>query len=257
MPLVLSGAAKLDTPRENHAPALRDAPAPDTFCRPSFVPSSFPRRPPWFNSRDRAAFTLLELLITISLIAIALGLLVPAIGPASARTIEGAARQFVSDLENARQIAIAERTKTRVLIAAANAPSFGTDLSLRGYTIVSFNKAAGTWKQRGKWTRLPQPAAFEPNPYLGSTEENVIGDRKTTVTPIDNSASGSAATKNFTGAYLEYRANGSTSLDPTSKLQILEIADGIPDASGSMRRKNAALQYRVTIDPLTGSARIK
>ena len=197
-------------------------------------------------------------MIVVSIVAIALGLLVPAIAPATGRTVEGATRQFTADLENARQLAIAERTKTRVLIPDVNNATFGSELALRSYTIVSFNKAAGTWKQRGKWTRLPQPATFEPNPYVDAvTEDNVIGDRKTSDTAIDNSTSGSAATKTFKGAYLEYRANGSSSLDPSSKLQIIEIADGSPDGNGGMRRKNVSLQYRITIDPLTGSARVK
>lgn len=198
--------------------------------------------------------------MVIGIIALALSFIGPALAPATGRAVEAGARQFAADLENARQLAIAERTKTRVLVpdTTGNSSAFGSDLALRGYTTVSFNKTAGTWKQRGKWTRLPQAAAFDPNPAVNaSTEENVIAARKTSTTPVDNSATGSSATVTFTGAYLEFRTNGSTSLDPASLSQVVVIADGVPDGNGNMKAKNAALRYRLTIDPLTGSARLK
>lgn len=204
------------------------------------------------------AFTLIELLVVIGIIALALAFLVPALAPASARSVEAAARQFTADLENARQIAIAERTKTRVLIPDKSAPAFGTDLALRSYAIVSLNKTVGTWKQRGKWHRLAQPAIFDPAPPINAgTEMNLIVDRQNTVTNIDNSADGTSATKPFTGAYVEFRSNGSTSLDPISPKEVVVLADGIPDGNGGMTVKNKDLKYRFTVDPLTGSVILK
>jgi uncharacterized protein (TIGR02596 family) len=216
------------------------------------------RRPcPAVASRE-GGFTLIELLVVIGIIAIGLVLLVPALAPASARSMEGAARQLTADLENARQIAIAERTKTRVLIPDKNDPTFGSDLALRAYTVVSFNKTAGTWKQRGKWNRLVQPATLDPSPTVNTgTEMSVITDRKTAVTEVDNSPSGNGATRTFTGAYVEFRSNGSTSLDPVSPLEILVVADGIPDGNGGMTVKNQNLKYRLSLDPLTGSVVLK
>lgn len=202
-------------------------------------------------------------MVVIGIIAIALAFLVPALAPATARSLDGATRQLIADLENARQIAIAERTKVRVLIPDKKpAPNtFGSEASeiaLRGYTVVSLNKTANTWKQRGKWTRLSQPATFDPTaPVDATTETGVIEERKTATTAVDNSASGTAATKVFTGAYVEYRSNGSSSLDPASKREILRIADGIPDGNGGMQTKNPNLKYKISIDPLTGSARIQ
>lgn len=199
-------------------------------------------------------------MVVIGIIAIAIGLLAPAVGTGSGRALEGATRQFTADLENARQLAIAERTRTRVLIPDKNANSsaFSSELALRGYTIVSLNKVANTWKQRGRWTRLPQSAAFHPTPPVdAATEEAVIETRNSSITPIDNSASGTGATRDFTGAYIEFRPNGSTSLDPTAPAQVLVLADGIPDGNGGMTAKNRSLQYRISIDPLTGSAILK
>ncbi len=201
-------------------------------------------------------------MVVIGIIAIALSFLVPALAPATARSLEGSARLFTAELENARQIAIAERTKTRVLIPDKNptGDAFGanvSDLALRSFTTVSFNKTAATpsWKQRGKWTRLPQPATFDPAITVLPEEQNLIDARKEDDTVVDNSGSGAAQT--FTGAYVEFLPNGSTSLNPTSPKAVLVLADGIPDGNGNMTAKNNALRYRIVIDPLTGSALAK
>lgn len=196
-------------------------------------------------------------MVVIAVIAVALAFLTPALAPATGRTLEGAARQVTSDLENARQIALTERTRTRLLIADKNLPTLGSDLALRGYAVVSLNKTAGTWKQRGKWTRLPAPATFDPAPAIGANELGVIATRKSTVTQIDNSANGTDATAAFTGAYVEFRSNGATSLDPTSPTEVLVIADGIPDGTGGMTAKNKKLTYKLSLDPLTGAVVLK
>lgn len=214
--------------------------------------------------RSVHGFTLIELLVVMGIIVLAMAFLIPALTPASGRSIEGAARQFMSDLENARQIAIAERTKTRVLIPDVN-PSSGSfggdsaDLGLRAYTIVSFNKSANTWKQRGKWTRLSQSAVLDPRPSPSPSppEQAVIPARRTATTTIDNSLSGTAASQDFTGAYIEFRSNGSASLDPNAPQDLLVIADGIADGNGNMTPKDKSLRYRITIDPLSGSARLQ
>jgi hypothetical protein len=77
------------------------------------------------------------------------------------------------------------------------------------------------------------------------------------VTPIDNSPSGAAATQTFTGAFIEYRSNGATSLDPNDKKSVVVLADGLVDAAGTFVPKNRGLFYEVAIDPLTGSARFQ
>ena len=205
--------------------------------------------------------------VVISIIAIALGLLVPALGTGSGRVLEGDAREFLAQLENARQIALAERTRTRVVIPvnSAGSSAFGSDLALRAYTIVSFNRSAGTWKQRGKWHRLPGSVAFRtplptasPAPFIDTnTEESILETRNTAETRIDNTPSGTAATETLTGAFIEYLSNGATSLDPNDRRSVVVLADGFVNAAGAFVPKNRGLYYEVAIDPLTGSARFQ
>lgn len=184
------------------------------------------------------------MLVVVAIIAIALGFLVPALGIGSARALEGDTRQFLAQLENARQTAIAERTRTRVIIPVAQeTPRLGENLPLRAYTITSLDRTTGIWKQRGNWNRLSQSVAF--NKGVGVLNEPVSDETK-----LPNNTK-------HTGPYIEYRANGSTSLDPATAPQLIELADAIADNAGTFRQKNAALRFQVEIDPLTGSATIK
>ena len=146
-------------------------------------------------------------------------------------------------------MAIAERTHTRVLIPVSAAATLGTDVALRSYIVASLDRTTNKWKQRSKLTRLPQSVAFDPNPTLPdpATEMSVLYDRKNEVTQMD--------TNNiFTGPYVEFKANGATSLNPTDKLEVVVLADAIADATGAFTAKSARLRSQVTIDPLSGGA---
>ena len=80
----------------------------------------------------------MELLVVTAVIAILLGFLIPALSPSSGRALEGDARNFAAQLENARLMALAKRTKTRVLIAATN--DWGSDASWRAYLLTSYDR---------------------------------------------------------------------------------------------------------------------
>jgi type II secretory pathway pseudopilin PulG len=204
------------------------------------------------KQRGRFAFTLLELLIVIGVISLLLIALTPALGPATGRSLDNSTRLFLADLESARLMAIAERTRTRVLVPVTAAPTLGQDLALRSYTVVSFNRTANNWKQRGKWNRLAQSVAFDPDPTLTdtATQMSVLRDRQTENTTLDT-------TMTFTGPYIEFRANGGTSLDPNGKFEVVILADAIADANGAFTAKNRSLRSQITIDPLSGSAASK
>lgn len=218
-------------------PGLRNARLRQTATRrrPRFSPSI---------QRGALAFTLIELLVVMGVIGLVLAIMVPALGTGSGRALEGDARQFMAHLENARQIAIAERTRTRILIPVAQeAPPLAENLPLRAYTTASLDKTAGTWKQRDKWQRLSQSVAFNKN--VGHLSQSV---------PEETVLTG---TNKHSGTYIEFHANGSTSLDPTTALQVIELADAIADNAGTFTPRNTNLRLRVTIDPLTGIATLR
>jgi len=152
-------------------------------------------------------------------------------------------------------MAIAERTRTRILIAVSDAPDWGQDLALRGYLAVSFNRTSNTWTQRGKWNRLSQSVAFDPNAGSGSSSLWIIANRRTATTSVAKVAGG--ASTDFTGAYIEFHPNGGTSLDPLSLPEAISIADAIASSNGTFTAKNQKLRFQVTIDPLSGSTALQ
>ena len=76
---------------------------------------------------------------------------------------------------------------------------------------------------------------------------SVLSDRRTDTTLLDTETT-------FTGPYIEFKANGGTSLNPTDKFEVVVLRDGIADASGAFTAKNVNLRSQITLDPLSGSA---
>ena len=213
----------------------------------------------------KRGFTLLELLVVMGIIVIAAVFLIPALSPGSARSLDAAARQFAADLENARLIAIAERTRTRVLIptnstdfagATAGITPWPSDISRRGYAITSQKKTDTVWKQRGKWNRFPQGVAIQslttPTPTPASPPTPTP-----TAMPIDIGGSGTQSFT-FSGPYIEFLANGSSNLNPlASPAAAVTIADGFIKSDGAFQGKNKALKSTVMIDPSSGAVVVK
>ena len=195
------------------------------------------------------------MLVVVGIVGIVLAFLIPALSPSSGRALDGASHQFTADLENARLIAMAERSKTRILLPLNESDFSGgtsptpwpSDISRRGYVIASQKPTETVWKQRGKWTRLPTGIALQ-------TIAQPSPSPTPTALPIDVAGTG-ATTYNFSGPYVEFLANGSSSLDPSaSPATAATLADGFIDSSGVFHSKNTKLKTTITIDPLTGAA---
>jgi type II secretory pathway pseudopilin PulG len=198
-------------------------------------------------------------MVVIGIIAIVLAFLIPSLGPSSGRAVDAAAGQLKADLEQARLTAIAERTRTRILLptnssnfsAPSSSPApWPSDIALRGYLVVSEKRTDVVWKQRGKWNRFPEGVAIQ------SVVQSSPMPAPTAV-PIDVGGTG-ATTYRFSGPYIEFLANGSCNLDPAATpAPAAIIADGFVNSSGAFVQKNQKLRFTVAVDPLTGSVSIK
>jgi prepilin-type N-terminal cleavage/methylation domain-containing protein len=205
-----------------------------------------------------SAFTLLELLVVMGIIAIVLAFLIPSLGTGAGRSAEAAARQLTADMDGARLTAMAERTRTRILFPAnisnfatgATSNAWPTDIAYRGYLIVSEKRTDPVWKQRGKWNRFPTGTALDYNSSALSTPAP---------TPMSIDVGGSGSTSyTFNGPYIEFLANGSSNLDPTATpTPSAVVADGFVDSTGNFVKKNTNLRYTITVDPLTGAVSLR
>lgn len=212
------------------------------------------------SAQSASSFTILELLVVIGIVVLVGGLMLPALGTSSARNLDGTSRQFVGDLENARLTAIAHRTKTRVLIASTNDPTWGQDLSWRAYALVRQDAAnAGAWIMEGKINRVSQSVTFDPvqpSPTPSPAPVYLLFTRKGSVTAVERTAN--SAQVPFTGAYIEFLPTGATSLDPSAGNEVLFFEDGfVPNGGTTPVPKNVGLRSQVTIDPLSGSISLK
>ena len=166
--------------------------------------------------RDRAAFTLVELLVVISIMAILAALAVPAlknIGKGNAQV--GAAQQLVNDVARARQLAISDRTTVYMVFVPTNfwmAPSWLSSLSqseravatnlmsmeLSGYAFVAKGALGDQpgnhqWHYLDTWKVLPQgfmiaPMKFISPPPFYTYFRDPINNQGFTIYPFNFSA---------------------------------------------------------------------
>lgn len=202
-------------------------------------------------------FTLIELLFVMGIITVLLALMMPALGPASARAVDGSARQLLSDLESARLMAINRRTRSRVLIPVSQQPGFTPDAAYLTYAVVLFNRTTNLWAPPDRISHLLKPVAFHPNftPDV-ATEENPIQTRAAEVTPIDANGDGTQDFV-FTGPYIEFLANGSSSLDATAPTEVVALVDAAITRGATPVVKNKNWTAELLIDPLSGGVRLK
>ena len=206
------------------------------------------------------SFTLIELLVVMGIVAIAMAFLIPSLSPLSGRSVDAAAGQLKADLEQARLTAIAERTRIRVILpttsanfanVSASAAPWPTDITLRGYLVVSEKRTDARWSQRGKWNRFPNGTALD-------NASSVLPTPSPSPMDIDVTGTGSTTTYTFNGPYIEFLANGSSNLNPSvTPTPSAVIADGFVDTTGAFVKKNQKSRYTVTVDPLTGAVSSK
>jgi prepilin-type N-terminal cleavage/methylation domain-containing protein len=118
--------------------------------------------PPFSNLAKRDAFTLVELLTVVAIMAIVMGAFVLSLGGQS-RGLQLAASQLSSGLGFARQLAITRNTHSMLLIAPRRGSSpadFFPDEAFRYWTVVYSNRSANTWTLAKDWTELPSGAVF-------------------------------------------------------------------------------------------------
>jgi len=109
------------------------------------------------------AFTLVELLTVVAVMAIMLGILAVSMGQSQSRGVQMAAAQVASGMGVARQTAITRNTDALFIIAPSSGVS-ATDFypaePFRYWAVVYSNRGSPNWTLATDWTELPSGTVF-------------------------------------------------------------------------------------------------
>ena len=119
--------------------------------------------PPRPGPSARAAFSLVELLVVVAIIAIMMGILGLSIQGMRTPALQTAAAQVASGLSLARQLAITKNTMATFIIATNTGPGL-PDEPFRAWAVAYWDKTNnsgnGTWVLEKDWEKLPEGAVF-------------------------------------------------------------------------------------------------
>jgi prepilin-type N-terminal cleavage/methylation domain-containing protein len=115
------------------------------------------QKPPMSRTNPRAAFSLIELLAVIAVIAIIMGIVMPSLSGMGRGTALVAAGNTVNNMVGlARQHAMSRNTLTALLLLANQ----GNDADYRALTVLEYKPGIG-WTQLGGWETLPVGIAVD------------------------------------------------------------------------------------------------
>jgi prepilin-type N-terminal cleavage/methylation domain-containing protein len=115
------------------------------------------------SSDNHAGFTLIELMATVAIMAIMLGVLVVSLGQMQTRGLQMAATQVASGMGLARQIAITGNANAMFIVAPRSGDT-STDFlpmeAFRYWAVIRSNRNEQTWTMVTDWTELPAGSVF-------------------------------------------------------------------------------------------------
>ncbi|HTQ49727.1 MAG TPA: prepilin-type N-terminal cleavage/methylation domain-containing protein [Candidatus Acidoferrales bacterium] len=162
-----------------------------TICRKSEEFSAFNHQSSIINHKFRRAFTIIELLTVLGIMAVLAALAVPALknfGRADAMT--AATQQMLNDVSRARQLAISRRTTVYMVFVPTNfwqglntsvqsepATTNLCDKQMTGYTFASYGAVGDQpgqhlWHYLAPWQALPEGACIAEQKFNQGTWPN-------------------------------------------------------------------------------------
>lgn len=120
----------------------------------------WPARSASDGRRERGAFTLVELLAVIAIMAILLVIAAPLLGTSASRNLNAAAAPLAATLRLARQLAVAQNQWVWVVFPDDEPSLYSGDpgevvKAYRAYAVVSSNRASGKVEYVGEWKYFP------------------------------------------------------------------------------------------------------
>ncbi|MCB1230530.1 MAG: prepilin-type N-terminal cleavage/methylation domain-containing protein [Verrucomicrobiae bacterium] len=207
------------------------------------------RRRPGGCSRD--AYSLIELLLVISVLAVVMGMVVASLGSLRSTSLSTATRQFADFLNLCRSQAIARHTAVRVGIVEQGE---NPDDQYRRYSAWAWNKRSREFEQVEGWKRLPMDLVFAPR-LPPEVKASSYAERDASAVRGDYwfDRGGSRPSENAdTIRFVEFSPAGRASLKDGDLRNVVLVMRG--GEAGSVERSTNWSQFN--IDTLTGRVRV-
>jgi len=229
-----------------------------------------PRTESRVKSRERA-FTLVELLTVVAIMAIVMGILAISLSQTQGRTVQLAAAQVASGLGVARQTAINMNTQSAFIIAPVPAGASSgllPDEVYRNYAILYSNKTTGNWILAKDWEALAPGAVFfsilkqnyspinwptadkvAKPPVFQETTNSMKVSLRDTPGKVEGTLSG-------TIPMIMFNPDGGATRAPAQGMAI-GLAEGTSLPSGELVVRSSNSITYVEVDPIIGKAVVK
>lgn len=216
-----------------------------------------------------AAFSLVELLVVVTIIAIMMGALGLGIQGMSSSSLQTAASQVASGASLARQMAISKNTYAAMIFATNTNGANMPPEPFKYWTVVSSNRGAGNWRMEKEWERLPEGVVFL------QAMDNFSGYATLNARPITNFPVGTAVTPSASSLSLSnmsivsppaaiagtafqgfnFHPTGRTSRSATHLG--IRLAQGTVTPQGQIILRNTNTYYFIETDTITGRIRTR
>jgi prepilin-type N-terminal cleavage/methylation domain-containing protein len=216
-------------------------------------------------SARRQAFSLVELLTVVAIMAIVMGLVAVGVSGMQRPGLQTAAAQVSSGLSLARQLAITRNTTAAFIVATTTNGAGMPAEPFKYWSVASSNRGLTTWTLRKDWEKLPDGAVFveslgsgyktiNPNPYPSGMAVGQPSVPASFTNQLTFSVQAGASTVSFGNSpAILFNSDGSANGNAVA----VRIADGAVNGSGQVILRSTNRFYFVETDATVGRIRVR